>query len=207
MTGRRNKIRVAAILVLVACSGGTDRLWAGSVTAEVKNTVENVVGVLKDPRLQLDAKKKERRERLRQIIGARFDFEEMARRSLGQHWQRHAARKQEFVPIFTNFVEGSYVGQIETYRNEKILYTRERLENNFAQVDTKVLRSDGEEIPINYKLHLVGGQWKIYDVLIENISLVNNYRSQFHRILSTASFDDLIKRLQEKAPEAGRVGL
>ncbi|MBI2210680.1 MAG: ABC transporter substrate-binding protein, partial [Deltaproteobacteria bacterium] len=89
----------------------------------------------------------------------------------------------------------------------KILYTRERLENNFAQVDTKVLRSDGEEIPINYKLHLVGGQWKIYDVLIENISLVNNYRSQFHRILSTASFDDLIKRLQEKAPEAGRVGL
>ncbi|MBI3061553.1 MAG: ABC transporter substrate-binding protein [Deltaproteobacteria bacterium] len=207
MTGRRNKIQVAAILVLVACSGGTDRLWAGSVTTEVKNTVENVVGVLKDPRLQLDAKKKERRERLRQIIGARFDFEEMARRSLGQHWQRHAARKQEFVPVFTNFVEGSYVGQIETYRNEKILYTRERLENNFAQVDTKVLRSDGEEIPINYKLHLVGGQWKIYDVLIENISLVNNYRSQFHRILSTASFDDLIKRLQEKAPEAGRVGL
>ena len=205
MIGSRHKIWGAAILVLIALSGGTDRLWAGSVTAEVKKTVENVVGILKDPRLQLDAKKKERRERLRQIIGARFDFEEMARRSLGQHWQRHAARKQEFVPVFTNFVEGSYVGQIETYRNEKILYTRERLENNFAQVDTKVLRSDGEEIPINYRLHLVGGEWKIYDVLIENISLVNNYRSQFHRILSSASFDELLKKLQEKRAQSSNL--
>lgn len=198
MAGRWHKIWVAAILALVASWGGTDRLWAGSVTTEVKSTVDDVVGVLKDSRLQADAKKKERRERLRQIIAARFDFEEMARRSLGQHWQRHAARKQEFVPVFTRFVQDSYVGQIEAYRDEKILYTRERLENNFAQVDTKVLKSNGDEIPINYRLHSVGGQWKVYDVLIENISLVNNYRSQFHRILSSASFDDLLKKLQEK---------
>jgi phospholipid transport system substrate-binding protein len=204
MLYKRRKKWAAAIVVLIV-AWAADSLGAGPVTEQVKSTVDDVVGVLKDPRLQPDAKKKERRERLRQIIGARFDFEEMARRSLGQHWQRHAARKQEFVPVFTHFVQDSYVGQIEAYRDEKILYTRERLENNFAQVDTKVVKGNGDEIPIHYRLHLIGGQWKVYDVLIENISLVNNYRSQFHRILSSASFDDLLKRLREKQAEGKRL--
>lgn len=205
MAGKRRKKWAATVALLIAAAWAADQLWAGSVTEQVKGTVEEVIRTLKDPRLQMEAKKRERRERLRQIIGARFDFEEMARRSLGQHWQRHAARKREFVPIFTHFVQDSYVGQIEAYRDEKILYLRERLESDFAQVDTKVLKGNGEEIPIHYRLHLVGGQWKIYDVLIENISLVNNYRSQFHRILSSASFDDLLKRLQEKQAESRRL--
>lgn len=207
MTDRRHKIRVAGISVLLVSWLVGSWLWAGSVTADVKSTVDDVVEILKEPRLQADAKKKERRERLRRVIGARFDFEEMAKRSLGQHWQRHAARKQEFVPVFTKFVEKAYVGSIESYKNEKIVYTRERIDKDFAQVDTKVVTGKGDEIPIDYRLHSVGGEWKVYDVVIENVSLVNNYRSQFHHILATASFDDLIKRLQEKSPEADRAGL
>lgn len=208
MTKRSRQIGMAWLIAVMASWGEMDCLSAESVTAQIKSTVEQVVEVLKDPRFQADAKKKERRERLRRVIEARFDFEEMAKRSLGQHWQRHAARKQEFVPVFTKFVEKSYVGSIESYKNEKILYTRERIDKDFAQVNTKVVTGKGDEIPIDYRLHSVGGEWKVYDVVIENVSLVNNYRSQFHRILDTASFDDLIKRLQEKSPEeANRAGL
>jgi len=207
MTRRRRQAWAAWIIALAVNWGAVNSVWAESIIAQIKSTVDHVVQILKDPRLQRDAKVEERRQRLRQIIAPRFDFEEMAKRSLGQHWQRNAARKDEFVPVFTRFVENSYVSSIESYKNEKILYTRERVDKDFAQVDTKVVKSKGDEIPINYKLHSVGGEWKVYDVVIENVSLVNNYRSQFNRILATASFDDLIKRLQEKTPEAGRVGL
>jgi len=207
MTRRRRQAWAAWIIALAVNWGAVNSVWAESMIAQIKSTVDHVVQILKDPRLQRDAKVEERRQRLRQIIAPRFDFEEMAKRSLGQHWQRNAARKDEFVPVFTRFVENSYVSSIESYKNEKILYTRERVDKDFAQVDTKVVKSKGDEIPINYKLHSVGGEWKVYDVVIENVSLVNNYRSQFNRILATASFDDLIKRLQEKTPEAGRVGL
>lgn len=203
---------VAAWLIAIIVSWEVDYLWAEeSVIGQIKSTVEHVVEILKDPRLQKDAKREERRERLREVIAARFDFEEMAKRSLGQYWQRNAARKEEFVPVFTRFVEESYVGSIESYKNEKIVYARERIDKDFAQVDTKVITGKGDEIPINYRLHSVGREWKVYDVLIENVSLVNNYRSQFHRVISTSSFDELLKRLKEKsevsASRAGRVGL
>ena len=207
MASRNQKLWVAWTIVLITGWVGTQELRAESVIAKVKNTVDHVVEILKDPRLQAAGKKKDRRERLREVIAQRFDFEEMAKRSLGQHWQRNAARKGEFVPVFTRFVEESYVGSIESYKNEKILYTRERIDRDFAQVNTKVITGKGDEIPIDYRLHSVGGKWKVYDVVIENVSLVNNYRSQFNRILATASFDDLIKRLQEKTPEANRAGL
>lgn len=207
MTRRSRQAWVAWIITLAVTWGAVNSVWAESIIAQIKSTVDRVVEILKDPRLQRDTKVGERRQRLRQAIAPRFDFEEMAKRSLGQHWQRHAARKQEFVPVFTKFVEESYVSSIESYKNEKIVYIRERIDKDFAQVDTRVVTGKGDEIPINYRLHLVGGQWKVYDVVIENVSLVNNYRSQFHRILDTASFDDLIKRLQEKTPEANRAGL
>lgn len=207
MTRRSRQAWVAWIITLAVTWGAVNSVWAESIIAQIKSTVDRVVEILKDPRLQRDTKVGERRQRLRQAIAPRFDFEEMAKRSLGQHWQRNAARKDEFVPVFARFVQDSYVSSIESYKNEKILYTRERVDKDFAQVDTKVITIKGDEIPINYRLHLVGGQWKVYDVVIENVSLVNNYRSQFHRILDTASFDDLIKRLQEKTPEANRAGL
>lgn len=207
MTGRRRQAWAAWVVALVVTWGAVNSVWAESIITQIKSTVDRVVEILKDPRLQRDAKAGERRQRLRQAIAPRFDFEEMAKRSLGQHWQRNAARKGEFVPVFTRFVEDSYVSSIESYKNEKILYTRERVDKDFAQVNTKVITGKGDEIPIDYRLHSVGGEWKVYDVVIENVSLVNNYRSQFHRILDTASFDELLRRLQAAGPGAKRVGL
>lgn len=207
MAGRRRQAWAAWVVALAVTWGAVNSVWAESIITQIKSTVDRVVEILKDPRLQKDAKAGERRQRLRQAIAPRFDFEEMAKRSLGQHWQRYASRKKEFVAAFTNFVEDSYLSKIEAYKNEKILYNRERVDKGFAEVDTKVVTSKGDEIPINYRLHSVAGEWKVYDVLIENVSLVNNYRSQFHRILDTASFDELLRRLQAAGPGAKRVGL
>lgn len=190
---------IVAFIMAVWADGNP--LWAGSATEQVKTAVGRVVEILKNPRVQGDARKRERREQLRQAIYQCFDFAEMAKRSLGNHWQRNAARRGEFVPAFARFVEDAYVSRIEGYKNEKILYTRERLDEGFAEVDTRVVTAKGDEIPINYRLHSVEGQWKVYDVLIEHVSLVNNYRSQFHRIIATASFDELLKKLKERALE------
>lgn len=200
---KRTRTGAVWLFIFVTVHTQTTWLWAASPIEEVRSTVQRVLEILKYPKFQGEVNKKQRRAELQQAIQPRFDFDEMARRSLGNHWKRHAARSNEFIPIFTDFVEKSYVANIESFKNEKILYIRERLDNNFAQVDTKVVTSRGDEIPINYKLHTIGGEWKIYDVVIENVSLVNNYRSQFNRILSTASFDELLKKLQEKRQESG----
>ena len=130
-----------------------------------------------------------------------FDFGEMAKRSLGSHWRTGNGKEEEFVSVFTGFVENAYMGTLESYKGEKIAYLRERVDQNLAQVDTRIVPAKGEPFPVNYRLHLVGGEWKIYDVVIDNISLVNNFRSQFNRILTTASFDDLLRKLREKGSQ------
>lgn len=173
-------------------------LRAEAPTQLLKSTVDKVIAILQDAKFRGEAKRQERRAQLRKAILPRFDFEEMAKRSLGIYWQRNLSKKQEFVSAFTDFVEDRYVSHIESYKNEKIVYARERSDKEFAEVDTTVFLKHGEEIPIQYALHLVGGDWKVYDVTINHISLVNNYRSQFHRILATSTIDELIQRLQQK---------
>jgi phospholipid transport system substrate-binding protein len=173
-------------------------LQAGAMTDQIRAAVEKVVAIFQDPHLKPDARKNERQTKLREAIEPNFDFEEMAKRSLGSHWQSRSPEEQaRFVTLFTNLLEASYLDKIESYVGEKFLYLRETQEGGFSEVATKII-DQGEEVAINYKLHSADGSWKIYDVLIENISLVNNYRSQLNRILATASFDELLQRLQEK---------
>jgi phospholipid transport system substrate-binding protein len=158
--------------------------------------------VLQDSRLKAADKEKERREQVRQLIGSRFDFSEMAKRSLGANWQRVSSEEQgRFVRLFAELLEKSYADQIESYDGEKILYGRENVAQDHAEVDTKIVTKKGEQISVNYKLRAAGGDWKVYDVVIENISLVNNFRSQFNRILANASFAELLKKLESKSPE------
>jgi len=179
---------------------------AGAPTDQTRATVDKVVSILKNPDLQSEAKKKERREQLRAVTYPRFDFAEMAKRSLGSYWSRRTPQEQqEFVKLFSDLLESSYVDKIESYNGGKIAYTREKQDNDQAEVFTKVATKKGEEFSINYNLHLAGGEWKVYDVVVENISLVNNYRAQFNRVLANASFDQLLRKLQEKAPDTKRV--
>jgi phospholipid transport system substrate-binding protein len=177
-------------------------LRAGLPTDQVRQTADRVLSVLQDSRLKSADKQQERRAQIRQIIGNRFDFGEMAKRSLGSNWQKvNNDDQQQFVELFTELLEKSYADQIESYNGEKIVYGRENVSQDQADVDTKIVTKKGEEISVNYKLRSAGGDWKVYDVVIENISIVNNFRSQFNRILAKASFAELLKKLQSKSVE------
>jgi phospholipid transport system substrate-binding protein len=171
---------------------------AGEPTDQLRQTIDGLIGVLKNPEIKSEGKSKERREKLRQIVYPRFDFTEMAKRALGSHWQRRTPEEQaEFVKLFTALLEDAYLDTIESYKGEKVQYLNERIDQNFAQVDTKISDAQGQEYSINYRLHNVG-EWKVYDVVVENISLVNNYRSQFNRILGKSSYEQLIAAMREK---------
>jgi phospholipid transport system substrate-binding protein len=177
---------------------------AGVPTDQIKGTVDRAVSVLKDPGLKPAAKTKERRDQLRQILFARFDFTEMAKRALGPNWRRRTPQEQdEFVRLFSDVLERAYADIIESYTDEKIVYLNERIDGTFADVGSKIQTSKGEEYSIYYKAHLVSNEWKVYDVVAENISLVNNYRSQFNRVISHSSYEELVRRLKDKAQFSG----
>lgn len=174
-------------------------LRAGMPKEQVQTTVDQVLNILRDPQLKSENKKEERQSRLRQTIAPRFDFNEMAKRSLGAHWGRISPEtQQEFVKLFTDLLEKSYVDKIDSYNGEKVLYTREKQDKDHAEVDTKVITKQGEDFSVNYQLRSIGGEWKAYDVVIENISLVNNYRSQFNRVLTKSPFEELLRRMKER---------
>ena len=184
-------------ITMIIVAGGT-RLWASAPGEQVKATVDQVMEVLRDPKLQGTSKKTERREKLRQILLPRFDFAEMGKRALGNNWNRYPEKQQEFITAFKQLLEESYADQIEAANGDKIVYLNERTDKDYLEVDTKVISSKGEETPMTYKLHSVDSDWKVYDIVVENISIVNNYRAQFNRILSNASLDEVIKRMKEK---------
>ena len=194
-------LKIFVVFLLTAALSVVARSAAAGVpTEQIKTTVEKALVVLKDPQLKTPAKMSERRDQLKQILFARFDFTEMARRALGANWRRRTPQEQEeFVRLFTEVLERAYAGIIESYSDEKIFYTNERIDGSFADVGSKIVTSKGEEYSINYKAHLVSNEWKVYDVVAENISLVNNYRSQFNRVIAHESYDELVRRLKNKA--------
>jgi phospholipid transport system substrate-binding protein len=175
---------------------------APTPTEQIRTTVDKVLAVLRNPRLQPEAKIKDRRAQLKQAISSGFDFREMAKRSLGSHWRRLSPKEQEeFVRLFTDLLERAYVDRIESYSDEKFVYLRENLDGSYAEVESRILTRKGDEFSINYKVHQVSGEWKVYDVVVENISLVNNYRSQFNRIITNSSYEELVRRMKDKQIE------
>lgn len=175
---------------------------AGAPTEQIRASVDKIVAILNNPQLKSAAKTKERRDQLRQAISSRFDFAEMARRSLGSQWRRLSPQeRQEFVRLFTDLLERAYIDRIEGYSDGKFAYVREILDKNYAEVNSRIVTHNGEEFSLNYKVLLKNGEWRVYDVVVENISLVNNYRSQFTRIIANSSYEELVRRMKEKQIE------
>jgi len=175
---------------------------AGVPTDQVKQTVDKVIDILKNKELKKPEKESERRAAIRRVVGERFDFEEMAKRALALHWRNRTPQdKKEFVPLFSDLLERSYVKKIEKYTDEKILYTGEKIEGNYAVVDTKVITKRNVETPIEYRLLKEDAGWKVYDVVIEGVSLINNYRTQFNKIIRENSYQELVKRMKNKEEE------
>jgi len=194
MIGRSTYLKFLVIAMGICLE--SNAMAVESPKAQLQETMERVMAVTATFRSEKDFL--DNKVRLKQIILPRFDFSEMARRSLGNRWSTLDGRENEFVAAFIQFAEASYTNALGSYRGEKMIYGREQVDQNFAEVDTQVIGSRGESTPINYRLHLVRGQWKVYDVVIDQISLVSNFHSQFGRILQTASMDELMRRLREK---------
>lgn len=176
--------------------------YSGTPTEDIKKTVDKVLDILRNKELKKPEKTAERRALIRKAVDERFDFEEMSRRSLGIHWKdRTAEEKKEFVPLFTDLLERSYIKKIESYTDEEIIYTGETIEGEYASVKTKIVTKKNVEIPIEYRLFKKNAKWEVYDVIIEGVSLVNNYRTQFNKIIRTQSYAELVKRLKNKQEE------
>lgn len=173
---------------------------AGVPTDQIRGTVDRVLSILKDPTLQSANKRQERREQLSQVISARFDLPEMAKRSLGGEWRRLAPlQQQQFIELFSEFLRDVYIADIDSYKGEKVIYKGETQEDQFAVVQTIVRSPEGTDYGVDYRMHWVGNEWKVYDVMIENVSIVNNYRSQFARVINKSSYEGLIRALKEKS--------
>jgi phospholipid transport system substrate-binding protein len=138
-------------------------------------------------------------EKARQLVFARFDFSEMTKRSLGSHWKSlDQAEQREFVVAFTQRLLVAYGKTVRSTGDEKVQFTREVRDGQQASVESKVISSNGDQTPIDYRLHDVDGQWMVYDVLIDNVSVVSNYRAQFDRVIAKSSVQDLLRRMKNQ---------
>jgi phospholipid transport system substrate-binding protein len=200
------KIPQIGIFIFTLCLGFSRFAQAGEPLELVRSAIEKAVQILKDPGLQAKDKKRERIDRLRTALAPIFDYDEMSKRALGAHWRRRTpAEQEEFVVAFRDFLERIYSDKIDLYGGEKVLFGRETIDTDFAQVETTIISLKGEEIAVVYKLRRENGKWKVYDAVVENISLVNNYRSQFDRVISSASYEELLKRLREKVDSTAKL--
>ncbi len=200
MTSRR--ISALAAAALLSLSSGVAA--AGIPTDQLRASVEHVLTTLQDPALKPESMAAERRAAIRRDADAVFDFTEMARRALGRHWQElNESQQREFVGLFADLLERAYVGKMEKYNGEKIAYVGESIEGDMATVKTQILTKQATQVPIDYRLLHKGDRWLVYDVLVEGVSLVLNYRTQFDHILQTSSYDELVRRLKANQAEYG----
>jgi phospholipid transport system substrate-binding protein len=164
----------------------------------MRTTISQALGVLQDQELKKPERTDERVTRLKQIADVRFDYGEMAKRSLGSQWDKLDERKrQEFVDLFTEFLTATYVEKMHSYSDEEVTFLKERLDGNYAEVKS-IMVGKKTEIPMDYRLVMKGGDWKVYDVVIDGISLAQNYRRQFAAILRSSSYEQFVQMLREK---------
>jgi phospholipid transport system substrate-binding protein len=178
---------------------GTDPAYAGEATDAMRATIDEVLRILAEKELKQPAKANERRQLLEKVVGERFDYQEMSRRSLGASWNSLSDKdKQEFVSLFQTLLVNTYADKIESYTGDGVQYINERNEKEYAEVRTKVLTGK-TEIPLDYRLIRKASEWRVYDVVVDGVSLVNNYRGQFSKILRNGSYADLVDQLRKKS--------
>ena len=189
-----NKPLVFPLMVVIALSVAA-YAWAGPPTDQLRAYTDQVLKVLENPALRLP----ERRAAVRNLAAEAFDVAETAKRALSLHWQpRTPAEREEFVKLFANLLEQTYISRINEYGGERITYVGEQIDGDRATVRARIVTKKGGEVSVESRLLRKEDRWLIYDVLIENISLISNYRSQFDRIIRTASYEDLVKRLKTR---------
>ena len=203
----RALLALAAALALLVARDAV----AGVPTDQLRGSIDLVLKIVTDPELKKEARTAERRRRIRAVVNQIFDFTEISQRSLGLHWQaRTPAEREQFVALFGDLLENAYITKIESYSGEKIQYPGDVVAGDLALVKTRIVTKQQTEIPVDYRMFLNGGRWAVYDVSIEGISLIGNYRTQFNAVIQRSGYPDLVAKLKAKqderpgAREAGR---
>jgi phospholipid transport system substrate-binding protein len=187
---------LAAAIAMTLASPFTSRAWADDPMSVVRGTVNQSLSVLRDASIPLQS----RQDKLRQIVSGTFDFTEMARSALGYHWRQiSSAQQQEFTQTFVAFIEDSYLSKINDYRGQQVQFLTARNDDaEYAQVNTDIVQNGKDSIHVNYRLLQKNANWKIYDVTIDSISIIANYRNQFNRVMNSKGYDTLINDLKSK---------
>lgn len=189
---------VLAMAAVVTLGSATYAL-AGPATDQLRGYTDAVQKVLDDPAMKAPEKRQERRAAVRKLASEVFDVQETARRALGPHWQKVSpAEREEFVHVFADLLERTYISKIDFYGGEKLQYVAEQVDGDRAVVKAKVLTKQGTEVPVEARMLKGPERWLIYDIAIENVSLINNYRAQFDQIIRKQSFAELLNRLKTK---------
>ncbi len=187
---------ISFVVICLFCSGS---VFASEITSDLKATIDEVIEIVTDDSFK--SQEAARREKLRETIGKRFNYNQMVIRSLAQDWNNRTPKEQkEFEALFKKLLENSYASKIESYSDEKINYVDEVVKGKYALVKTEIVRRDGT-IEVNYKMIQDKGEWKVYDFLIEGVSMIRNYRSQFTKIIRKESYDALVQKLSAKIEE------
>ena len=186
-------------LALLLICGIAVPAFAGEPTDQIKQTTDKILSIVTDPALKDSSKAGERESLIRKAVDERFNWEEMARRSLAKYWnERKEEEKKEFVPLFADLVERAYLDKVEDYSGEKVVYEGETIDKDYGTVKVKIVTKKNTTISVEYRLRKEGDKWLVYDVSIEGVSLVNNYRTQFNSIIVKSSYANLVKTLKEK---------
>jgi phospholipid transport system substrate-binding protein len=194
--------RLAPVAVAGFLVGAPVVVEAGAPTDQLRSSVEQIVKVLEDPALKTESRVKDRRAAIRKEAEVVFDFTETAKRALGRHWQGLSEKdRQEFTGLFTDLIERAYISKIERYSGERIAYAGEAVDGGLATVRTRFVTKQGTEVPVDYRMQQRGDRWFVYDVSVEGVSLINNYRTQFDKIIQTSSYAELVRKM--KAAEVG----
>jgi phospholipid transport system substrate-binding protein len=191
------KIVLTLMAIFIFNAGGV--VAASPAQEQLRQSIDDILEVLRNSELKADSQKENRRVTLEKIVEDRFDFEKMSQLSLAMHWkERSASEKSAFVALFGQLLKDTYISKMEGYTNEKVVFLNERIRKKKAQIDTKII-TQTIEIPINYRMFTrANDQWRVYDLVIEGVSLIGNYRSQFRQMLEKGSFEELMDKLKKK---------
>jgi phospholipid transport system substrate-binding protein len=195
--------KIGGLLAIAAGTGlalgSAGPAWAGAPTEQLRAAVDRVLSIVEDPVLRQAGRTEERRTAIRGVAADIFDFTEITRRALGPHWGSGTPQQRaELVRLFTGLLERAYVGRIESYSGERVAWLGDTSDGGAATVRTRIVTKAGTEIPVDYRMYRRNGRWLAYDVMIEGVSLVANYRTQFNKIIQTSSHAGLVAALQAK---------
>ena len=204
---------VVFALILAFGLSSVPAAWAGPPTDQLRNGMERIFKILADPDLTGDEKASRRKSAVTRTAGEIFDFGEMSKRTLGRHWdQRTPAERQDFARLFTELIQRSYFSKIDEHGSEKTVFRSETMDGDHALVRTTLLLARGVQMPLDYSMLNASERWRVYDLSIDGISLIANYRTQFNRVIRSSSYADLVIRLKShqaefSAPSASPSGL